>query len=258
MSENLSTAGAPGDGSSATSGAPPAEVMSVPEACFSVFFSPSRVFAERQTRDWVLPLIILTVLVSLLFYGTKPYIQPALDAELNRQLALTARANPQLTAAQIEGIHNMQDKFAIVGVAFGGAVTVVCLAVLLWVVGRFVESKQTVKAAFVVATFAYFPKLLSVLTSGLIGLVRDPAHITGLYSLTAGPGFFLNEATTSPVVLQLVARLDVFTLWVTVLLAIGLHVTGKVPKSEAYIVAAVIWIIGALPSLFNALRAAAR
>lgn len=257
MSENLSTAGPPVDGSPATPGAPPPEPMSVPEACFSVFFSPSRVFAERQTRDWIVPLIILTVLVSLLFYGTKPYIQPAFDAEMSRGLALAARANPQLTAAQIEGIRGMQDKFAIVGVAVGSVVTVVCLAILLWVVGRFVDSKQTVKAAFVVATFAYFPKLLSVLTSGLIGLVRDPAHVTGLYSVTAGPGFFLNEATTSPVVVQLVARLDVFTLWVTVLLAIGLHVTGKVPKAQAYIAAAVIWIIGALPSLFNALRATA-
>jgi hypothetical protein len=232
--------------------------MSVPEACFSVFFAPSRVFAERQTRDWVLPLIILTVLVALLYYGTKPYMQPAIDAEMTRAIATTARANPQLTAAQLEGIRTMQDKFAIVGVVVGIPVIVVGLAILLWAIGRFVESKQTLKAAFVVATFAYFPKVLSVLTSGLIGLVRDPAHLTGLYSVTAGPGFFLNEATTSPVVLALVSRLDVFTLWVTVLLAIGLHVTGKVPKAQAYIVAAVIWIVGALPSLFNALRAAAR
>jgi hypothetical protein len=257
VTESPSTSGPSGDRPSAPPGAPPTEPMSVPEACFSIFFAPSRVFAERQTRDWVLPLIILTALVALLFYGTKPYLQPVFDAEVNRGLAIAARANPQLTPAQIEGIRSMQDKFAIVGVSVGGAVTVVCLAVLLWVVGRFVDSKQTVKAAFVVATFAYFPKLLSELTSGLIALVRDPAHLTGLYNVTAGPGFFLNEATTSPVVLQLVARLDVFTLWVTALLAIGLHVTGKVPKTQAYIVAAVIWIIGALPSLFNALRATA-
>jgi hypothetical protein len=257
MSESPSTSASPGVTVPGSSGAP-AEPMSVPEACFSIFFAPTRVFAERQTRDWVVPLIILTVLVSLLFYGTKPYIQPAFDAEMSRGLALAARANPQLTPAQLDGIRSMQDKFAIVGVVAGSMATVVCLAILLWVVGRFVDSKQTVKAAFVVATFAYFPKLLSVLTSGLIGLVRDPAHVTGLYSVTAGPGFFLNEATTSPVVLQLVTRLDVFTLWVTVLLAIGLHVTGKVPKAQAYIAAAVIWIIGALPSLFNALRAAER
>ncbi len=161
MSENLSTAGAPVDGSSATPGAPPAELMSVPEACFSVFFAPSRVFAERQTRDWVIPLIILTVLVSLLFYGTKPYMQPALDAGIGpsdggdgaRQSAVDSRADrrhPQ-HAGQVRhsgrGRWDPRDRHR--------------LAILLWVIGRFVESKQTVKAAFVVATFAYFPKVLS-------------------------------------------------------------------------------------------------
>jgi hypothetical protein len=231
--------------------------MSVPEVCFSVLFAPSRVFAERQTRNWVFPLIILTVLVGLLFYGTKPYIQPALDAEMTRQMAVTAHTNPQLTAAQIESIRGMQDKFVIVGVIVSIPGIVICLAVLLWVIGRFVESKQTIKAAFVVATFAYFPKALSTLAGGIIGIARDPAHLTGLYSVTAGPGLFLDAATSSPVVLALVSRLDVFTLWITALLAIGLHVTGKVPKGQAYIVAAVIWIIGALPGLFNALRATA-
>lgn len=56
--------------------------------------------------------------------------------------------------------------------------------------------------------------------------------------------------------LALVGRLDVITLWVTALLAIGLHVTGKVSKPQAYMAAAVIWIIGGLPGLFGALRAA--
>ncbi len=257
MSESPSSSGPSGDAPSATPGAPPAEPMSVPEACFSVFFAPGRVFAERQTRDWVLPLIILTVLVLLLFYGTKPYIQPAIDAETARQMAATIRANPQLTPAQIDGIRSMSGKIAIVGIAVSIPAIVVSLAILLWVIGRFVDSKQTLKAAFVVATFAYFPKVLATLAGGLIGIARDPAHLTGLYSVSTGPGFFLDAATTSPVVLALVGRLDVFTLWITALLAIGLHVTGKVPKAQAYIVAAVIWIIGALPGLFNALRATA-
>jgi hypothetical protein len=254
VSESPSTSGPSGDG---PVGAPPAEPMSIAEACFSVFIAPSRVFAERQTRDWVLPLIILTVMVSLLFYGSKPYMQPALDAEMARQVAAAVRANPQLTPAQIDGMRTVGDKFAIVGVTVAVPVIVVCLALMMWIIGRFVESKQTLKAAFVVATFAYFPRILSGLAGGLIAVARDPAHLTGPYNVTVGPGFFLDAATTSPALLALVGRLDFFTLWITVLLAIGLHVTGKVPKGQAYIVAAVIWIIGALEGVFFALRATA-
>jgi hypothetical protein len=231
--------------------------MSVPEACFSIFFAPSRVFVERQDKNWVLPLLILTVLVTLLFYGAKPYMQAAIDADVGRQMAATLRSNPQLTAAQIEGARAMQDKFTGVAVALSVPAIVASMALLLWLVGRFVESKQTIRAAFVVATFAYFPKLLAQLAGGLIAVAGDPSHFKGLYSLTLGPGLFMDAATSSQPVLALASRLDVFTLWVTVLLAIGLHVTGKVGKAQASIVAAVIWIIGALPGLFNALRATA-
>jgi len=148
------------------------------------------------------------------------------------------------------------ERVALVGES-GSGKSVTALAILMWVIGRFVESKQTIKAAFVVATFAYFPKVLAQLAGGLIAMARDPSHLTGLYSASVGPGFFLDATTTSPVIVALAGRLDLFTLWVTVLLAIGLHVTGKVPKAQAYIVATVIWIIGALPGLFSALRATA-
>jgi hypothetical protein len=257
VSESQSASGPAGGGSSASAPVPPPEPMSVPEACFSVFFAPSRVFAERQDKNWVLPLIILTVLVALLFYGAKPYMQPAIDAEVGRQMAATLRSNPQLTAAQAEGIRAMQDKFQGVFIALSVPVIVATMAVLLWLVGRVVESKQTVRAAFVVATFAYFPKLLAPLAAALIAVARDPSHLKGLYSLTLGPGLFMDAATSSQPTLALASRLDLFTLWVTVLLAIGLQVTGKLGKAQAYIVAAVIWILGALPGLFNALRATA-
>ena len=40
---------------------------------------------------------------------------------------------------------------------------------------------------------------------------------------------------TSPALLAFIGRLDVFTIWVTVLLAIGLSVTGNIPRSRAAI-----------------------
>jgi hypothetical protein len=41
---------------------------------------------------------------------------------------------------------------------------------------------------------------------------------------------------------------------VTVLLAIGLHVVGKIPKQQAGIAAGITWLVGALPAVFGALR----
>jgi len=56
------------------------------------------------------------------------------------------------------------------------------------------------------------------------------------------------------VILALASRVDPFVIWITVLLAIGLHVIGKIPKQQAYIAAAITWVVGALPAVFGALR----
>lgn len=82
----------------------------------------------------------------------------------------------------------------------------------------------------------------------------DPASLDGQYRVSIGPGRFLDPDTTSPLVLGLVGRLDVFTLWTTVLLAIGLSVTGRIPRRQAAMAAAIVWFVGAVPALLTALR----
>jgi hypothetical protein len=46
----------------------------------------------------------------------------------------------------------------------------------------------------------------------------------------------------------------VFTIWATILLGIGLAVTGRIPRGRAFVVAAIVWVIGSLPDLMGALR----
>jgi hypothetical protein len=105
-----------------------------------------------------------------------------------------------------------------------------------------------------VATYAFFPKLLAALTAAGIAYFSDPARLNGMARLTAGAGALFDPDTASPVLLAMLSRLDVFTIWSTVLLAIGLHITGRVPKAQAYAAAAIVWLIGALPGLLGALR----
>ena len=55
--------------------------------------------------------------------------------------------------------------------------------------------------------------------------------------------------------LAITGRLDVFTIWVTVLLAIGLAVTGRITRAQAAIAGVIMWVLGALPGILGALRA---
>ena len=58
----------------------------------------------------------------------------------------------------------------------------------------------------------------------------------------------------SPALLGLLGRIDLFTIWVTVLLVIGLAVTGKIPRGRAAIAGVVMWFAGALPVLGSLIR----
>ena len=86
-------------------------------------------------------------------------------------------------------------------------------------------------------------------------LFLDPSQLDGRFRLTLGPGRFLDPDTSSPLLLAFVGRMDLFTLWITVLVAIGLSITGRIPLGRAAIAAALVWLIGGLPVIFQALRA---
>ena len=72
--------------------------------------------------------------------------------------------------------------------------------------------------------------------------------------MSLGVGRFFDPDTASPILLAIVGRLDVVTIWVTVLLAIGLAVTGRISRGKAAIAGVIMWIVGALPPLLTALR----
>jgi hypothetical protein len=78
--------------------------------------------------------------------------------------------------------------------------------------------------------------------------------MNGRFRLSLGVGRFFDPDATSPVLLGILGRVDLFTIWVTVLLAIGLSVTGGMSRSRAFTAAPLIWAAGALPIVLQALR----
>jgi hypothetical protein len=73
--------------------------------------------------------------------------------------------------------------------------------------------------------------------------------------LSVGPARFLDPDTASAMSVALAARFDFFVLWITILLAIGLKVIGKIPMNKAMVAAILVWLVGALPALLGAIAA---
>jgi hypothetical protein len=224
------------------------------EDFIDILYTPSTVFARRAASGFGVPMLVVTVLIGAIFIANSNVLQPMMDAEFTRGAAAAIKKNPQITMEQMDKFRGYTEKFSKVLVFVMMPVTMFLVGLALWLVGKLVDAKQTVGAAIMVASFAFVPRVLESVLNGVQGLLMDPASLNGRYRLSLGVGRFLDPDTTSPLMLALVGRIDLITIWVTVLLAIGLAVTGKIPRGKAAIAAVIVWILGALPGVLGALR----
>ncbi|HEY9448129.1 MAG TPA: YIP1 family protein [Gemmatimonadaceae bacterium] len=225
------------------------------EDFIDIFVSPSEVFTRRRGRGFFVPLLVFTVIVAALTIGTRSLMQPVYDAVWAQASAQIVKQNPQITGEQLAKARGMQEKLGPIFAVVVTPIVVLLTGLVLWLVGKLFDSEQTMGDAMMVSTYSAFPKILFFVAAALIALLVDPATITSQYSVTLGVGHFIDTAA-HPILGAVVGRLDLFTIWVTVLLALGLHVTGKVPKTQAAIAAAIIWLLGMLPALLGAIRQA--
>src|SRR5919202_1213236 len=123
-----------------------------------IFTSPSAVFARRRGAGFGIPLLVLTALLTALFLGTKPLLQPALDAEFARQVARVTQDNPRVTSEQLQAGRRFADNFGFLAVLLSTPIQVMLTGVVLWLVGRLFDSQQALRDALMVATYSFFPR----------------------------------------------------------------------------------------------------
>jgi len=234
-----------------TPGAP--AKASLLEDFVDVFASPRELFTRRMGQTAWLVLFIVVVAGGLLYFATKGLMQPVFDAEWARVMARIAAKNPQAAAAA-EGMRATSEKFIGVGIILGLLIGPILTGLVIWAVGKMFGSVANVSDSVMVAIYACIPRLLGFVAGAVIMLVIDPASVTSKFTPTLSLGRFVDPATTSPALFELAGRVDVFVIWQTILIAIGLSVVGKMQRSQAYIAAAVIWLIGAAFPLIGALR----
>jgi hypothetical protein len=196
----------------------------------------------------------VTLLMGAVYFMISGAMQPIMDAEFNRQAAAVMRKNPQFNPEAMERFRHIVARIGQVATFVTMPIIIAMIGTTLWLVGKLFDARQTFKAAMIVAAYACVPKVIEAVLNGVQALMLDPAQLNGPFRLSLGVGRFIDPDTASPMLLALVGRMNVFTIWVTILLAIGLSVTGKIPRQRAAIAAAIVWILGALPMIFQALR----
>lgn len=221
------------------------------EDFIDIFYAPSAVFARRATSGFFIPMLVVTVLTAGIYVLNSNVWSYVMDAEMTRAMA---KQSQSLTPEQMERVRGISETMGKVAAFIFMPIGIFFTGLALWLCGKFVEAKQTLGQALMVTSYAFVPRIVEGLVTSVQGLVLDPSTFNGRWRISLGLGRFLDPDTTSPALLALLGRVDVFTIWVTVLLAIGLSVTGKIPRARAAIAAAIVWVLGAVPLLLQAAR----
>jgi hypothetical protein len=220
-----------------------------------IFGSPATVFARRATSSPMMPFLIVCVLLIGMFVVNKNLMAPIMDAEMQKGFEAAMKANPNLTPEMMERMKGTTQTFAVVGAAVFVPISVLVLGLVTWAVGRAFGGTLSYGSAVLIASFAWIPRVVEAVLNSVQGLVLDVSKMTSHYQLTLSAARFLDPSTASPMVLGLLGRVDLITIWVTVLVSIGLVAAGKMPKEKVIVAGIVMWVVGAIPALYGAWRA---
>jgi hypothetical protein len=203
---------------------------------------PGATFRSIAARpSWVVALVVLTVIqivaVVLLFDRVDM-------TEVIRQ-QMEARGQELPPGTDFEQMAGMQ-KGAGMGCAILGApVGYVVLALLLMVAFKLVGGEIDFKRSFSVTLHAMMPLAVAgVLTIPvLLGLEEVSFEQMQTGSVLASNLGFLAPEDASPALVAVLSSLDVFSLWVAILLVLGFSIVARVSRGLATGVVVLLWLL---------------
>jgi len=231
--------------------ATPPPTASVWEDFVDIFYAPSAVFERRRIGQFGLALVILIVLSALLVAGFWNALQPMFEATVDMTLRQAAAKGQPMPPEAMSAARRFGSMFAGVMAVVGVPLAVLFGAFVVWLFGKLLDAPLGFAQAMTVMTFANIPRVLGWVVIGVQGLLGDATK--PIFSYMLAPTRFLDPDTTSTLTMAIWSRFDLFTLWATVLIGIGVAVIARVPRARGFAVAALVWVVAGAFSLLQAL-----
>jgi hypothetical protein len=228
----------------------PVEKASFFDDVIEIFIHPARVFRRRANSSVWPPMLFVAIVIGIISFATFNTLYPAFESEFSRQMAKTMAKNPNMTQEMAD---KMKGTIGIVKYTLPVImlVSMFVLGIVTWLFSKVVGAATTFQQGLVVAAWAYFPRIIGAIAAGVQGLLLDTSSFTSTMSFSLSPARFMDVETANPLLFQLAGRFDLITIWVTILLAIGVYVTGRVSKGRAVAFGVIIFIVGSLPAIRN-------
>jgi Yip1 domain len=218
-----------------------------------VLFDPKKAFADIAAKPtWILP-VVLSIVIGLAFVyiftsrvGWDRYFHTL--AETNTRMQ-------QMDAQQRETQIQMQVKFGpIFGYVFGvigPALMALIVGAVILLMAKIGGASLKFKQTFAIAAWASLPRVISGILALVVMFTKNPEDFNlqnPLPFFNAG-GFLEPPPNSGKFIYTLATSFDLFTIWVILLLAVGISAGArKMPFSKAVLLVVVPWLIWVLVS----------
>lgn len=234
----------------ATSPEPQPQPMSELGRLAAVFLDPRRAFADIAVRPrWWVPFLI-SILVALAFVtaysqriGWERYLERTLESN-PRTASLTAEQRQRIAEQQA----GLAEILSYVGAVAGTAVSlVVVAAALLFAVNLLLGAVATFRQIFAATCYGFLPNVLSSLLGILMMFLKHPDDFDLENPTAFNLGAWLDPEATPKWMLAATGSIDLFSIWVILLLALGVSTAArKVSYGKALSVVIGLWVVWVL------------
>lgn len=238
----------PGYDPSVTS--PPGEKASLVEDFIDVFYAPSSVFARRRQSGFWMHLLIVAVIAGMFAFANRGVFEQIFEAEFSRAAARMTQ-DPRMTQDLIDQQRRLSTGAMQLFQYVGTPLMIFTVALVGWAVSRMMSIKLTYGQLAMIVTLSFIPRLLWYVLITVQVLVMDTTTTTSMFGLSVSPARFMDPDSPNRMLMGLASRLDVFVIWGTVLIGIGVATMGNVSRRKGLAVAGVVWLIAAVPMLFQ-------
>lgn len=208
----------------AASGDPQPAGMSEASRLAGVFFEPKKAFADIAARPrWIVPLILMILMgigITML-YSQKGVMRIAAEQQMTNN-AQFQQLPPDQRAQRLESGMKIA---TILGycVPIFIPLAYLVMALVLWaIVSGILSAPVRFGQVFAIVTYAQLPGLLMSILIVIVLQLKNAADYNLQNPLMFNPGAFMDPQTSPKFVYSLASSLDLFTIWILLLVATGL------------------------------------
>jgi hypothetical protein len=233
-----------------TEDAQPEAPLSVSDKFIGVLSEPSPTFenirrAGPRTSDWMVPLMVLTVIVmvgTFLKFSNETFkadMRQKAQEQMQQQVRDGKMTQEQADGAmdQIEKVAPFQQYLAVGGVLFTIPIVFFLMALIYWLLTKY-AMKGTAAFAAVLSVYGLTAYIGAI--DQVIAIILG--YATGNPMATFSPALFM-KADLGSRLYKFLMNMNPITIWSYFVFAIGLHKVAELSKARAYALVFGLWLL---------------